>query len=112
MIHRPAVSRNIVSISPGELDDRERDFERQWISSCPVVIDFWAPWCVPCPTNASVLEKLGKDYTGRIDMGKINTDEEPGEINLPHSGEGKSLHLADEETDQNRYSILCWFDGE
>jgi putative thioredoxin len=42
----------------------------------PVLVDFWADWCAPCKSLTPVLEKLESDYQGRLQIAKINTDEQ------------------------------------
>ncbi len=42
-----------------------------------MVVDFWAPWCAPCRAIGPRVEKLGREYAGRVDVWKINADEHP-----------------------------------
>jgi len=40
-----------------------------------VVIDCWAPWCLPCRIIAPIIDDMARDYAGRILFGKLNVDE-------------------------------------
>ena len=42
----------------------------------PVVVEFWAPWCSPCKMMAPYLKKAEKEFSGRVDLWRINADEE------------------------------------
>ena len=53
-------------------------FEAQVLrSDKPVLVDFWAPWCGPCHMIAPVLDKLARDFAGRLRVVKVNVDESP-----------------------------------
>lgn len=43
----------------------------------PVLVDFWAPWCVYCRRIAPALDKIAQQYGDSLVVGKVNIDEEP-----------------------------------
>jgi thioredoxin 1 len=52
------------------------NFESEVLKSdIPVVVDFWAEWCGPCHMITPVVEKLEKQYKGKVKFGKLNVDE-------------------------------------
>ncbi|HTO15295.1 MAG TPA: thioredoxin [Edaphocola sp.] len=56
----------------------DENFEAEVLKSDKLsVIDFWAPWCGPCLAIGPTIESLAKEYEGKINVGKVNVDENP-----------------------------------
>ena len=54
------------------------DFEKEVINSpIPVLVDFWASWCIPSQMMIPVIDKLNKEYDRGIKIRKLNVDQNP-----------------------------------
>lgn len=56
----------------------EENFEKEVLNSdIPVLVDFWAEWCVPCRMVAPVIEELAAEYDGKVKICKLDVEEAP-----------------------------------
>lgn len=59
-----------------EVELNGNNFQQEVLeSSVPVLIDLWAPWCMPCRMISPIVEELGNDNQGKLKVCKLNTDE-------------------------------------
>ncbi len=63
---------NVVEFTDGNFQNEVLDAME------PVLVDFWAPWCGPCKMLTPTIEELADDYAGRVRIGKLNIDDNPG----------------------------------
>ena len=61
---------------PMEVNDN--NFEQMVLQAkTPVLVDFWAPWCRPCLMIAPILDKLAEEYNGRLNIARMDVDQNP-----------------------------------
>jgi len=53
----------------------KENFDQEVLQSdLPILVDFWAPWCQPCLMMAPALEELSEELSGKLKIGKLNTE--------------------------------------
>lgn len=70
-----------INLTKGGFLRKIADYEtnpREWkfLGDKPALIDFYASWCGPCKSLSPVLDELAKEYSGRLDIYKVNVDDE------------------------------------
>jgi thioredoxin 2 len=65
-----------VSAAPIEVTDKTFD-EEVLESPVPVLLDVWAPWCLPCRGMAPVLDEIASSLAGRVRVAKLDVDKNP-----------------------------------
>jgi thioredoxin 1 len=54
------------------------DFENEVLKSeRPILVDFWAEWCVPCKSISPLLDELAKEYKGKVAFAKVDVERNP-----------------------------------
>src|SRR5580693_7024284 len=68
-MRRTTMGNQIVHLNDANFSDAvEKD-------NSPILVDFWAEWCMPCRALAPVIEELAQEYKGKIRFAKLNVDE-------------------------------------
>jgi thioredoxin 1 len=62
----------------------DSNFQETALSGGVSVVDFWAEWCGPCRLIGPIVDDLAKEYEGRVNIGKVNVDENP-EISMKYN---------------------------
>jgi thioredoxin len=67
-----------LGVPPGVLEVTDARFEEEVLASpLPVLLDVWAPWCVPCRGMEPVIEELASSLAGRVRVAKLNVSRSP-----------------------------------
>jgi thioredoxin 1 len=73
---KPETGRSILMAGADTMEFTEGNFEQEVLqASEPVLVDFWAEWCMPCKALAPTMDELASEYVGKVKVGKVNTDE-------------------------------------
>ena len=60
------------------LDVNDSEFEKEVLGSdLPVLVDFWAEWCMPCQMLTPIIAEIAKEYEGKLKVCKVNVDKSP-----------------------------------
>lgn len=74
------INNKVVFLTTQEFKEKvfNYDVNKEWKyeGELPAIIDFYADWCGPCKMVAPVLEELAKEYAGKINIYKVNTEQE------------------------------------
>jgi thioredoxin 1 len=72
--------KGVIHLTTQEFKERVFDYEKnsewKYEGSLPAIIDFYADWCQPCKMVAPILEELASEYSGKIVIFKVNTENE------------------------------------
>jgi thioredoxin 1 len=62
----------------------DQNFDAEVLQSgTPVLVDFWAPWCGPCRAVAPTVDAIATEFSGKLKVVKLNTDES-GEVAMKY----------------------------
>ncbi|HBL71790.1 MAG TPA: thioredoxin [Bacteroidales bacterium] len=86
----------------------------EWLNAAePLIVDFWAEWCGPCKMMAPVVDELAELYSGKVNIGKLDVDDNNeistryGIRNIPTLLFFKNGQLVDKQVGATQKSALA-----
>ncbi len=68
-----------------EIQLNDQNFQKEVLDSeLPVLVDFWAEWCMPCRAIAPTIARIAERYEDKLKVGKLNVDHNPGTASAYH----------------------------
>ena len=72
----------VIELTTESFKEKVYNFEEnpnEWVykGNKPAIVDYFAEWCGPCKAVAPILEELSEEYEGKVDIFKVNVDENP-----------------------------------
>ncbi len=87
---RYVTKENNAMAGPNTREFTEANFEDEVLNASePVLVDFWAEWCMPCRALGPTIDELATEYAGKARVGKVDTETNPslaakfGIMNIP-----------------------------
>ena len=78
MLPQKTYGKRLEDVVKMEINVNDANFEQEVLkSNIPVLVDFWAEWCMPCKMVAPAVEAIAEEYAGRLKVCKLNVDEGP-----------------------------------
>ena len=66
------------NLNTSEITLTDQNFSQEVIeSNMPVLVDFWAEWCIPCQMVTPIIKEITNTFSGKIKVGKLNVDHNP-----------------------------------
>ncbi|HZV73303.1 MAG TPA: thioredoxin [Conexibacter sp.] len=103
---------------PWIVDADAETFDGAVDATVPVLVDFWADWCGPCRMVSPLVERIGRDYAGRLKVVKLDTEAAPQIAARHHVQSIPLLTLLDDGRERDRLvgaqpdrNLRAWLDA-